>query len=678
WELLLEARTQILTTINNQPPSYPPPRHLNKEREAAAAAASQPQPDSFPEQQGFLQALIDTIPSPIFYKDLEGRYLGCNAAFEKYIGLVKAELIGKSVYDIAPQELADKYHEKDVELFKEPGMQVYEASVKYADGSLHQVIFNKATFLAPDGSPAGLVGVILDITEQKQNQALLIKRAVELETVAEVSAAASTILDVDKLLQEVADLTKERFGLYHAHIYLLDETGEVLQLAIGAGSVGRQMVTEGWSIPSARKQSLVARAARTGQGVIVNDVQEDPGWLPNPLLPETRAEMAVPMMVGDQVLGVLDIQSEVVNRFTEEDVQIQTTLATQVAVALKNAQLFSSQDRIRQQLQQRVRELHCLNDIGRKTEETVALPDLLQWVAGRIPEAMQYPELCQVAIDYDHNTYGLADAKQLPNQMTHGLYTSDQQITGRIYIAYSDKRDFINEESALLGAIATRLSDHIENRRLFEQTQAALAEARQSQALLRMIIDATPDWIFIKDGEHRYRLVNQGYATALHLTPDDFIGKNDLDLGFPEELVKGNPEKSIRGFWADDRLVLETGETQVYPNDPATIDGEIHVFHTIKAPLRDAEGKIWGVMAFARDITEREQLLADVGRRARREQTIREITEKMRSASSLQELVKTTARELGQRLAAGHALIELGIETSEPEIGPSTNGQADS
>ena len=149
---------------------------------------------------------------------------------------------------------------------------------------------------------------------------------------------------------------------------------------------------------------------------------------------------------------------------------------------------------------------------------------------------------------------------------------------------------------------------------------AMLAGDRQSEQLLRSIIDATPDWIFVKDQEHRYRLANQGYANALHLKPQDFIGKDDLDLGFPEELVKGNPEKGIRGFWADDRLVMDSGQPQVYPNDPATIDGVVHTFHTIKTPLRDAEGQVWGVLAFARDITERERV----------EEALRESEEKYR------------------------------------------------
>jgi PAS domain S-box-containing protein len=155
-------------------------------------------------------------------------------------------------------------------------------------------------------------------------------------------------------------------------------------------------------------------------------------------------------------------------------------------------------------------------------------------------------------------------------------------------------------------------------------TERKLAEEslQRSEQLMRAVIDATPDWIFIKDQEHRYQLVNQGYANALHISPADFIGKNDLDLGFPEELVKGNPEKGIRGFWADDRLVMDRNETQIYADDPATIDGEVHTFHTIKVPLRDEGGKPWGVLAFARDITERKQAASHLEETRARLQTV--------------------------------------------------------
>jgi signal transduction histidine kinase len=164
-----------------------------------------------------------------------------------------------------------------------------------------------------------------------------------METVAEMSATTSTMLDPDRLLQTIVDLTKERFNVYHVHIYLADDSWQTLLLAAGAGEVGRKMVAQEHTIGMDAERSLVARSSRERHAVIVNDVRSEPDFLPNPDLPETRSEMAVPMIVGDKVLGVFDVQSDRVNGFSTEDASIYTTLASQVAVALQNARLYAEQ-----------------------------------------------------------------------------------------------------------------------------------------------------------------------------------------------------------------------------------------------------------------------------------------------------------------------------------------------
>ena len=199
--------------------------------------------------------------------------------------------------------------------------------------------------------------------------------------VANVGIATSTITDATLLLQEVVDLSKKSFKLYHAHIYLLNETGDTLELTSGAGEVGRQMVSEKRSIPLDSEQSLVARAARTREGVVVNDVTAAPDFLPNPLLPDTRAEMAVPMLVAGKVIGVLDVQSETVNRFTDVDVSIQSTLASQVAVALQNARSFS-------QTQRQAERETAVNLITQRIQSTTSIEAALQMTARELGRAL--------------------------------------------------------------------------------------------------------------------------------------------------------------------------------------------------------------------------------------------------------------------------------------------------
>lgn len=192
------------------------------------------------------------------------------------------------------------------------------------------------------GDEIGTLAQTLNLMTKRLGEAFVDvrRRAFELATVAEVSTATSTILEVNRLLQEVVDLTKERFNLYHSHIYLLDEAGENLVLTAGAGEPGRIMAAEKRSIPVRREQSLVARAARERKGVTVNDVTLEPDFLPNPLLPDTHSELAVPMLVGNTLVGVFDIQSEQVGRFTESDINIQTTLAAQLASSVQNVRSY--------------------------------------------------------------------------------------------------------------------------------------------------------------------------------------------------------------------------------------------------------------------------------------------------------------------------------------------------
>jgi len=206
-------------------------------------------------------------------------------------------------------------------------------------------------------------------------------RTKDLATVAEVGTATATILDTTKLLQEVVNLTKERFNLYHSHIYLLDEAGENLVLAAGAGEPGRIMVAEKRSIPLNREQSLVARAARERKGVTVNDVTQAPDFLPNPLLPDTRSELAVPMIAGGNVIGVFDIQSDQVGRFTDSDINIQTTLAAQVSTSIQNVRSF-------EQSKSQADFASLVNAIGQKIQRSATVEDTLQTAIRELGSAL--------------------------------------------------------------------------------------------------------------------------------------------------------------------------------------------------------------------------------------------------------------------------------------------------
>jgi PAS domain S-box-containing protein len=129
--------------------------------------------NSLTEQLLFLGTLIDTIPNPVFYKDAEGKYLGCNRAFEAYYGTTRDWLRGKTVRDLLPHECADNNIKIDTDLIGTRGSISYEATFQHPDGTIRNLINNKAVFPKPDGSAGGIVGIIMDVTAQKRAEEAL-------------------------------------------------------------------------------------------------------------------------------------------------------------------------------------------------------------------------------------------------------------------------------------------------------------------------------------------------------------------------------------------------------------------------------------------------------------------------------------------------------------------------
>jgi PAS domain S-box-containing protein len=129
--------------------------------------------EALTEQLMFLQALIDAVPIPIFFKDTKGIYQGCNKAFEMFYSISRDQIVGKTAYDIAPADLAEVYCHADLEVLSTPGTRMHESSVVDRTGTKRDVILNKAAYKDRNGQVAGVIGAIFDITDRKEAEAAL-------------------------------------------------------------------------------------------------------------------------------------------------------------------------------------------------------------------------------------------------------------------------------------------------------------------------------------------------------------------------------------------------------------------------------------------------------------------------------------------------------------------------
>lgn len=212
---------------------------------------------------------------------------------------------------------------------------------------------------AQDGATADALRVQLSSSLQGARLVQQVeRRALQLQAASEVSRLATSILDPERLIRQVVDLVRERFDLYYVGLFLLDRTGEWtgepqrwLVLRAGTGEAGRQMVEQGHRL-EVGGASMVGWCAQNRRPRVAHDVAQDPVHRPHPLLPETRSEIAVPLRVGDTVVGVLDAQSAQPGTFDEDLVTVFQTMADQLAVAIENAFTVYRMQLVNKDLQQ--------------------------------------------------------------------------------------------------------------------------------------------------------------------------------------------------------------------------------------------------------------------------------------------------------------------------------------
>ncbi|MBI3160326.1 MAG: GAF domain-containing protein [Chloroflexi bacterium] len=259
-----------------------------------------------------------------------------------------------------------------------------------------------------------VASVVSSALENRRLFSQIQRRSQQLEASAEVSRVASTILDITQLLPQVVNLIENGFDLYYCGLFLVDQTGEWTSepnrwavLQAGTGDAGRQMLTNGHKLEIGGA-SMVGAAVSTGQARIALDVGAEAVFFRNPYLPDTRSEMALPLISRGLVLGALTIQSDREGAFTQEDITSLQTMADLIANIIENTRLFS-------QAQERAAELAILNEMARAYTESLDIDSVVEATykyTGRLMDAENF-------------YFGLYHAEE--NEIEFKLFTEDGQ-----------------------------------------------------------------------------------------------------------------------------------------------------------------------------------------------------------------------------------------------------------
>ncbi|MEM7031497.1 MAG: ATP-binding protein [Chloroflexota bacterium] len=299
-------------------------------------------------ERTFLRFIVDSVPDHVYAKDTAGRFVFVNMASAQALGLnTPNEAIGKTDLDFFPPEIAEQFQKED-QVFMGGDQHILNLEKQAYDPKekqLRSVFAYKRLWHDEQNQTQGYVGINHDITQQKklseQIERLLKRREQQVQASTEIAQWIASVPDLNEWFETVVHLVQSRLDYYHVHIYTLEANELVMQA--GSGKIGRQLKQDNHTIPLTAKKSLVARTARSGEPVLVSDVSQVSDWLPNVLLPRTQAELAIPIKLGDRVLGVLDVQNDIVDSLTTIDQVVLLGLSGQIAMAMESTRLLNDQ-----------------------------------------------------------------------------------------------------------------------------------------------------------------------------------------------------------------------------------------------------------------------------------------------------------------------------------------------
>lgn len=520
----------------------------------------------------------------------------------------------------------------------------------------------------------------------------LSQRALELQTAAEVAREAASIRELQTLLDRAVNLILERFGLYHVSILLLDDQGEYAVLRAGTGEAGQALLQKGFKL-KVGSVGIVGFVARSGEPRVVNDVDVDFSYYRDPLLPDTRAEVAVPLKIAGQVIGVLDVQSNRVNAFSQDTVAVLQVMADQLAVAIQNARLVQSlQDSL-----QEVRTLYARfaqeawrpavmgKRVGYEYDRSVLKP-LQQRLSEEILAGLQSLQVIQPSAAGKDKK---ADSQ--PAALLAPLKVYDQLI-GVLGVESDDpNRRWSEDELALVEAVSNQLALALDSARLLEETRlrtdqlrllqevtaTAVSHVNLSELLqavaekLREGLDSLHCGIVLFDAAKKYGTVVAD-ASAPGAPGGSFLGVRIVVEGneLTQEAIQTRKAVVVYDAQHDPRNALahelsKRRGTQTLVVVPLVLRED--VIGTIGLDIGDPERRFTAddlrlldqISLQISASIEVARIFEQTARKAERERLTAEITTRMRETLDVQSVLETAADEIYRRLGLDEVSVYL-------------------
>lgn len=546
----------------------------------------------------FFQNLLNAIPNPVFFKGMDGKYLGCNKAFEEYLGVSAKDMIGKDVYELSSdKELADKYFEKDKELLANPGTQSYEWMAVNKQGEKRYVKFSKAIFYYPDGQQGGIIGIIDDITKTVEFEDKL-KYRVEIENVlSKISARffEESTGNIDASIEYALKLLGEFAEVDRAYVFLFDEknntmsnTHEWYNKNVSPSKDKFQNTSFSifsWGVNKVLEQELL----------IIDDVQQLLGEIGSHkarlLKLNLKSIIIVPIIYNKKSIGFLGLNSEKQKRSWDYgDSHVLKVVSGLVSVALEKqknlGELRESENRFKAVVEQSLTGIYII----RGSRFIYVNPKFSEIFGYKTNEIIEQCNVSDLVYEEDRELVIENLSKRLIGETDAIKYTfrGSKKDGSVINVEVHGSRSILNGQPVVVGVLLD-----ITDRIMIENSLRKLSKAVEQSSASVMVTD--------RNGYIEY--VNPSFAANTGFERKDVMGKNP-------RLLKSHttPIEVYNDLWN----TIKSGNNWRGELLNKKKSGELYWEYNSISPIKNDKGEITHFVAVKEDITDQKKMIEEL------------------------------------------------------------------